>query len=221
MAKRSYNEYCPLARALDVLGERWTLLVLRELLPGQKRYSDLLEGLPGIGPNVLAARLKDLQAAGVVRRVKLPPPAGSTVYELTEVGRDLEPGLLELARWGRSLLGPIKDTDSYRLGWLLTGMRVAFQPDAARGVHDTYEFRVEGEVFHVRVDDGAIDVRHGAAADPDVVITSDYETMVAVGTGQRSPAGALASGRMSVSGPPDAAARCAEMLVLPPVTAAA
>src|SRR3954465_14659960 len=100
MSKRSYNQHCAMARALDALGERWTLLVIRELLPGPKRYKDLLEGLPGIGTNLLAARLRDLEAAGAIQRRMLPPPAGAVVYELTDSGRELESVVLDLARWG-------------------------------------------------------------------------------------------------------------------------
>src|SRR5712691_3728539 len=98
--RRSYNQYCALARALDVVGERWTLLLVRELLLGPRRYKDLLDGLPGIGTNLLADRLKHLEDAGMIRRVVLPPPAGSAVYELTELGRRLEPAVFELGRWG-------------------------------------------------------------------------------------------------------------------------
>src|SRR3712207_6674695 len=100
MSGRSYDQFCALAKALDVLGERWTLLVVRELLLGPKRYSDLLEGLPGIGTNLLATRLKTLEANGLVARRRLPAPAASTVYELTDRGRGLEPALYELMRWG-------------------------------------------------------------------------------------------------------------------------
>jgi len=214
MAKRSYDQYCALARALDVLGERWTLLLVRELLLGQKRFSDLLAGLPGIGPNVLSARLKLLQAEGVVRQTKLAPPAASVVYELTERGRELEPAVLALGRWGVQLLGPRKPADRHRLGWLLLGMRMAFHPEAARGITETYEFRVEDETFTAEVDDGSIDVRHGAAVDPDVVIESNFETMVALGSGQMTSREALDAGMVRVDGDPDAAVRCARMLTL-------
>src|SRR3954447_24985256 len=105
MAKRSYDQYCPAARALDVLGERWTLLVVRDLLVGPRRYTDLLEGLPGIGPNVLADRLRHLQDVGIVRRTTLPRPAASTVYELTELGQALRPVVQELTRWGLNMMG--------------------------------------------------------------------------------------------------------------------
>src|SRR5918996_4677686 len=104
MGKRRYDQYCALARALDVVGERWTLLLVRELLLGPRRYTDLLGGLPGIGTNLLADRLRYLEQVGLVRRRVLPPPAGSTVYELTELGRELEPTVFALGRWGAHFL---------------------------------------------------------------------------------------------------------------------
>src|SRR5918997_566704 len=123
MARRSYAQYCGLARALDVLGERWTLLAIRELLLGPKRFSDLLAGLSGIGPNVLSTRLRTLEAEGLVTKRRLPPPAASTVYELTGRGRELEPAVVELARWGVGLLGPPAEDDRYRPGWLALSLR--------------------------------------------------------------------------------------------------
>src|SRR5262249_48897211 len=100
MSRRSYNQFCATAKTLDVVGERWTLLIIRELVTGPKRYKDLLESLPGIGTSLLAARLKHLESAALVRRAELPPPAGSTVYELNEAGRDLGPANMAIARGG-------------------------------------------------------------------------------------------------------------------------
>src|SRR5207249_10868829 len=104
MPKRSYGQFEGLATALDAVGERWTLLLVRELLLGPRRYKDLLEGLPGIGTNLLARRLKELKGAGVIVKRSLPAPAGSSVYELTDSGRALEPDLIELARWGMNAI---------------------------------------------------------------------------------------------------------------------
>src|SRR5947209_6790027 len=117
MSKRSYNQYCAVARALDVIGERWTLLIVRELLTGPKRFKDLLEGLCGIGTNLLAARLKDLEGQGVVWRTSLPPPAGSKVYELTELGRSLEPVVVALSRWGLKLLDAPSEEEDLKAAW--------------------------------------------------------------------------------------------------------
>jgi DNA-binding HxlR family transcriptional regulator/putative sterol carrier protein len=213
--RRTYDQYCSLARALDILGERWTLLVIRELVIGEKRFSDLLDGLPGIGANVLTARLKLLQEQGIVRRAKLPPPAGSTVYELTELGRELEPAVLDLARWGIRFMGPPRDSDRFRFAWLLGGLRAVFQPEKARGLTETYEFRVDGEIFWARIRDGELDVGQGQAHEPDVTITTDLSTFLAVGVGQCEPAEAAADGRIKVDGDLAAAARAAEILTLP------
>jgi DNA-binding HxlR family transcriptional regulator len=214
MAKRSYNQFCPIARALDVLGERWTLLVVRELLFGQKRYTDLLEGLPGIGPQVLAARLKHLQEVGIVRKTVLPPPAASTVYELTELGRELEEAVGGLARFGLHFVGePGSDTPKRIAGFLAAGRPQA--PEVARGVKETYEFRVDDEVFHVRVDDGDVQIREGAASDPDFVWVGDFTTLVRLGRRELDPGEAIASGKVQVEGDPDAGRRCLEIFGQP------
>jgi DNA-binding HxlR family transcriptional regulator/putative sterol carrier protein len=222
MAKRSYNQYCGLARALDILGERWMPLVIRELLFGPKRFTDLLDGLPGIGANLLAARLKDLQAAGLVERRKLPAPAASTVYELTELGRGLEPAFLALTRWGMNFLGPPTPDDRFHPAWYLNALRVVFQPERARGVTETYEFHVDEDVFFASVDDGTLDVGAGTTPNPAAVITTDFQTFAAVGIGELSPQEALSQGKARVEGDMEAALRAAEMLTpLPAARAAA
>jgi DNA-binding HxlR family transcriptional regulator len=198
MARRSYAQYCGLARALDVLGERWTLLVIRELMLGPKRFSDLLAGLPGIGANVLSTRLKALEGEGVVARRRLPPPAASTVYELTERGRELEPALLSLMRWGLDLLGDRSGDERYRPGWLFNGLRAAFDPELARGVTRTYRLTVDDEVFTIRIEDGELGVDQGETAEPDVAMALDSETLMAVSAGEVSPGEAIASGRVRV-----------------------
>jgi DNA-binding HxlR family transcriptional regulator/putative sterol carrier protein len=210
--KRSYDQYCPAARALDVLGERWTLLVVRELLLGAKRYTDLLAGLPGIGPNVLAERLRHLQERGIVKRATLPPPAASNVYELTELGEALRPVVHELSRWGLNLMGAPKPDDNYRLTWVMRGMEAMFRPEAARGVRETYEFRIDGEVMHVRIDDGTIEVRHGEAADPACVVTTDLMTFLAVGSRRMSGPEAVERGLSTVEGDVEAVERSIEIL---------
>src|SRR2546427_5070822 len=173
MAKRGYNQFCPLARSLDILGERWTLLIVRNLLLGPQRYKDLLEGLPGIGTNLLARRLKDLEKHGIVRRRRLPPPAGSTVYEFTELGKALEPAVIELSRWGLWTLGQPRARHVFRPAWGMLAMRILFRREAARGVRETYQWKIDDEVFHVRIDDGAADLRQGPAPHPDLVFTCD------------------------------------------------
>lgn len=217
MTKRSYGQYCALAKTLDLVGERWTLLVVRELIFGPRRYSDVLQALPGIGTSLLAERLKNLEAAGVVRRRELPPPAASTVYELTDSGADLARALLPLVMWGaRNLLTATKPGEQFRVVWPLLVVRETFDRSRAEGVDDTYEFVVEGSVGHLRVHGGRIDVREGPApAEPDVRLTMDAETFVAVGTGRLEPAEAIAGGRALVEGDPDALVRLFAVVGLP------
>lgn len=140
MSKR-YDQYCPIACALGLVGERWTLLVVRELMEGPKRYTDLVAGLPGIGTNILASRLKELEAGRLVEKHKLPPPAASTVYELTPAGRQLRPVLHELARFGARYLGP-PPLDALEEGWLLGALDIALSPVAGDA---TIAFRIGDE----------------------------------------------------------------------------
>jgi DNA-binding HxlR family transcriptional regulator len=203
--KRSYGQYCTVARALDVVGERWTLLLVRELSTGPKRFKDLLEGLPGIGTNLLAARLKTLEGQGIVRRATLPPPAGSNVYELTELGRSLEPVIVSLSRWGATLLdAPREEEENLRAGWAAVAMRSAIGRGAAGGGSSTYEFRIDGEAFHVRVRDGEegdrVEVRQGSAPDPELVVEGDAESFLAVASGRLSPEEAVRSGALRAEG---------------------
>lgn len=198
MTRRSYDQYCGLATALDVLGERWTLLVVRELLLGPQRFSDLLDALPGVGANVLSTRLKTLEAHDLATKRRLPPPAASTVYELTERGRALEPAVVELTRWGIGLMGAPAATDRYRPAWLLTSLRAAFEPDAAAGLRRTYRLRVDDAVFTVRVDDGKLDVTQGETAEPDVAIGFDSATLLALSAGQLGVDEAVAGERVEV-----------------------
>jgi DNA-binding HxlR family transcriptional regulator/putative sterol carrier protein len=197
---RSYNQYCALARALDVVGERWTLLLVRELLLGPKRYKDLLGGLPGIGTNLLADRLKDLERQGIVRRSVLPPPAGSAVYELTELGRELEQAVFELGRWGAHFLEPRKESDATDPGWFFVSIRATFRPESAADLRESYEFLIDGTAFHARVDRGRARTGQGHAADPDVVVTTDLDSFIGLLSRRLSPSEAMASGRVRLEG---------------------
>jgi len=214
MSKRSYNQYCAVARALDVVGERWTLLIVRELLTGPRRFKDLLEGLPGIGTNLLAARLKDLERYGVVRRATLPPPAASKVYELTELGRSLEPVIAALGRWGLEFLGTPDREDDLRPGWAVVAMRSALEQEAARGLRETYEFHIDEETFHLRVTDGEVEALQGPAVEPDLVVRGGAEAFLALVAGRVDPAEALDSGEIQFEGDQETLARCVEVLGL-------
>ena len=198
--RRSYDQYCTVARALDVVGERWTLLLVRELSTGPKRFKDLLEGLPGIGTNLLAARLKALEGEGIVRRATLPPPAGSNVYELTGLGRGLEPVIVALSRWGAQLLGAPREEDDLRPGWAAVAMRSAVESGAISGSLAVYEFRIDGEVFHLRVGDGEAEARQGPASDADLVLIGDAETFLALASKRLEPKEAVESGALAVEG---------------------
>ncbi len=167
MARR-YEQYCPMAHALDLVGDRWALLVIRELMHGPKRYTDLVESLPGIGTNILAARLRDLEGHGVVSRRTLPPPAASKVYDLTDYGRELRPAMRELALWGARSLGPPTDRDELFEGWLANAMDIVM---ASRAPAGRFEFRAGAEVASLV--DGEVVV--GPIDDADVVVAGDPE----------------------------------------------
>jgi DNA-binding HxlR family transcriptional regulator len=164
MSKR-YDQYCPIAHALGAVGERWTLLVVRDLMNGPKRYTDLAASLPRIGTNILAARLKELEESGLVEKRKLPPPAASTVYELTSYGHDLRPVLHELARWGARSLGP-PPLDALQEGWLVGALDIALSPLAVPG---KLAFRIGAEEASL-VDGMSV---AGIVEDPDVLVESD------------------------------------------------
>ena len=165
MAKR-YEQYCPMAHALDLVGDRWALLVIRELMHGPKRYTDLVDRLHGIGTNILATRLRDLEAHGIVARRTLPPPAASKVYELSDYGRELRPAMRELALWGARSLGPPTVEGELFEGWLANAMDIVMAPLAPTG---RFEFRAGSEVASL-VDR---EVRDGPIDEPDVVVTGD------------------------------------------------
>ncbi len=197
MTKR-YDQYCPVCHALGLVGERWALLVVRELLRGPKRYTDLAEGLPGIGTNVLAARLRELELGGIVRKRKLPPPAASTVYELTEYGAELEEALYALARWGARTLGPPGPGDDPYPDWGLNAFAALLDPEAARGVSETYVLRVGDDVYTVRLEDGSLDVAAGAAEDADLDAAMSMETFYGLASGESSPRTALAENKVKL-----------------------
>jgi len=209
-AARSYRQYCAVARGLDLIGERWTVLIVRDLLTGPKRYSDLLAGLPGIGTNLLAARLRELARTGIVVRRVLPPPAASTVYELTDVGQELEPVVMALGRWGRRFLGSWTEGEDLSANAYLVALRAAFRPDAA-GLTVSFELRVGEQVFEVRIADGACITREGQPVNADVVLTLDVATLGGLLHGQLEPEEALASGLVNVRGDSNGLRRFVEL----------
>jgi DNA-binding HxlR family transcriptional regulator len=197
--KRSYGDACRFAHALDLVGERWALLVVRELLLGPKRFTDLRNGLPNASTNILAERLRGLERGGVVRRRRLPPPAGSAVYELTEWGMELEPIVTRLGAWGaRSPIPP--DAKAIGADSIVLALRSLFDPEAAGERIATYELRLGEDVFHVDVGDWEIELHRGAAQDADAAIETEPATLAAVLTGQLPLDDALDSGAMAIEG---------------------
>lgn len=208
MAIRSYNQYCGLAYALDIVGERWTLLIVRELVAGPRRFKDLLEGLPSISTNLLAERLKHLEQHGVIRRRVLPPPAGSTVYELTALGQELEPMLLELGKWGSQFVPPspegaiVLHVTSYALT-----PKIFFRPEQAQGVNETYALHIDNVIQQVHIHDGTIDVQQCEASTADVVVYTNMPTYLGLLGGQIEPDAAIAEGLIRIEGDPEALKR--------------
>jgi DNA-binding HxlR family transcriptional regulator len=178
ISERSYNQYCGVARALDLVGERWALLIVRELVLGPKRFTDLRAGLPGIATNVLSNRLRQLERDGVVTRRQFPPPAPAHVYELTEYGRELVPIMLALGRWGASTMGPRSPAQAIRSEWLAVALQAFFDADAAAGLTANVTLSLEGALFTLRIGEGQIEVVHGAAAPVDLSIVSDTELLL-------------------------------------------
>jgi DNA-binding HxlR family transcriptional regulator len=218
---RKFDQYCPMAHALSLVGERWSLLVVRELLHGPKRYTDLAHGLPGIGTNILAARLKDLEQAGVVQKRKLPPPTPATVYELTEYGHGLNEAMYALARWGARSLGPPGPDDELYPEWGVNAMPALFNAEEARGLNETYVFKIDGDVFTARLVDGSLEASVGAAADADLVVETDMATFFALATGELELKSAVKCGRALVQGNREARDRCFRVLSLAPRVGAA
>lgn len=213
--KRSYKQYCSLALALDRVGDRWTLLIFRQLLTGPKRFKDLLEDLPGIGTNLLAARLRQLERDRFIRRRTLPSPAGSTVYELTDTGRTLEPSLVALGQWGLQFMVLPKKGQAYRPSYAIAGMKITFRPEVARGLRETHEYEIDGQIFHVRVEGGACQTRQGPGRDPAFRLTTDTQTLQRLATRQLDIEEALSSGAARLRGNAKALARAARIFGLP------
>jgi DNA-binding HxlR family transcriptional regulator len=212
---RTYGDGCPIARALDLVGERWALLVVRELLLGPKRYTDLRRGLPNASPNVLSQRLGELERAGVLRRRKLPPPAGSRVYELTDWGRELEEIVVALGRWGARSPTPPDDAPIVSADSIILALRARFDPGAAHGLRAGYELRLGEDRFGIEVADDEITAARGDAHRPDATIDTDPDTLNAVLWRGRSLADAQRSGTMTIEGDKAAVERFVALFPMP------
>lgn len=192
---------------MDVVGDRWALLLIRELLYlGPRRFRDLRAALPGLAPNLLTRRLRDLEQAGVLARGELPDPARVPIYRLTSRGAALEPVLDALLRWGRTLLDDPRGHPALRVALPLMAFRAIFRPEDAEGVEAVYEFRADGQAFQAVVARGRMELRAGTPHSPDVVVTSDATTLAELAAGRIDSLDALGDGRWRLEGEPDSLA---------------
>lgn len=194
--RRSYHQFCGLAKALDLLGERWTLLIVRNLLLGGRRYSDLLQELPGITTNLLAARLKEMERRQLIRREELPPPAHTTVYELTDEGAALEPVIMELARWGGGYLDPASKRDHRNLGWALLSLKRRYRGGRRCVVH----FNVDGRIYELSLEDAYLRVSDRAVRLPGVTVHTSAAALMRWVGALASASELEADGEMRVEG---------------------
>ncbi|WP_326781648.1 helix-turn-helix domain-containing protein [Streptomyces longwoodensis] len=194
--RRSYDQYCSAARALDVVGDRWTLLIVRELLAGPRRYTDLHADLPGVSTDVLASRLKDMERDGLTTRRRLPPPGAAYVYDLTPRGRELLPVLQALGAWGQPELGERRPTDAVRAHWFALPLLRALE---GQGL---VEVRLEEGEFHLHVgaEGGPVYGDGPAPAEPDARLVLDTATCTAVARGEVRVPEAVREGRIEVTG---------------------
>lgn len=214
MSTRTYADGCAAAHALDLVGERWALLIVRELLLGPKRFTDLRNGLPGTAPNVAAQRLRELEAAGVVRRRTLPPPAASKVYELTEWGLELEPVVRALGRWGAR--SPNMQHDApLSIDALVIALRTLFAPANAAGFTSTVALRLGTDEFRASVADGHFHVERGTAHAPDATVVTDVATLNVLIWSGHDLDEAIRDGTVRVAGDLAAVRRFLDLFPLP------
>jgi DNA-binding HxlR family transcriptional regulator/putative sterol carrier protein len=219
-SKRSYQDACGIARALDVVGERWALMIVRELLLGPKRFTDIRTGLPHVSPDVLAQRLRDLERAGIVHHRRLPPPFAAQVYALTPRGAALEPVLIELGRWGGANAAPPDEDMCMSLDAHVLSLRTLFDPVRAGDFAARVELRLGEHRFRVEIADGRVEAGYGELPDADAAIETDPATLIQVLHGHRTLDDALAAGELRIEGDKRTARRFAQLFPLPaPATA--
>lgn len=214
-AKRSYGDACGIARALDLVGERWALMIVRELLLGPKRFTDIRTGLPHLSPDVLAQRLRELEDAGLLHRRKLPPPYALHVYELTQRGRALEPVLIELGRWGGAFAPPPCEGAGMSIDAHVVSLRTLFDAQRAGDLAAVVELRLGEHRFRVAIADGRIETTCGEAPDADCVIATEPATLIDVLHGHRRFDDALAADDLRVEGDKRLARRFSKLFPLP------
>ena len=206
MTRRSYSQYCGLARALDLVGERWMLLIVRDLAIRPRRFGEILDGLPGLGTSLLSERLKNLEDDEIIERAISGRGRGGVVYRLTGRGEALARALQPLAAWGAMFLDPTRG-DKFSPDWLFFAIRSAFHPEAAAGVHDCYEFCVDEISFWVIVDDGDIQITQKRPRKPDFTLKMALSDLGGIASGQLDPQVLVEQGRTKFRGDPHAAGR--------------
>src|SRR3954447_2249492 len=216
-AKRTYGDACGIARALDTVGERWALMIVRELLLGPKRFTDIRGGLPSLSADVLAARLRELEASGVVARRVLPPPAASQVYELTPAGQALEPVVVALGRWGGANLPRSPEGTGMSLDAAMLSFPTLFDPELAGDFEATVALQVvdASDRFVAHVEGGRFKIERGDAAAPDATISGSARALLDVAHGRRAFEDALGSGDLEISGDGDVAERFLGLFPIP------
>ncbi|MEV4433868.1 helix-turn-helix domain-containing protein [Streptomyces sp. NPDC049585] len=213
--KRHYGQFCGLAAGLDVVGERWALLIVRELLIGPARFNEILGNLPGLGPNLLSDRLRALTERGVIESAAVPGDGRGKQYRLTPRGEELREPLLSLARWGMGFLGEAEAAGgTVRAAWGILAVQAMIHGRPVPQVAEAYEFRVDGETFNIEVADGRAVTRRGPAQEPALVVTTDAHTFVSIGAEMHTPFEALLSGRLRIEGEPEAVHRCVAFMGL-------
>ncbi|MFC7623141.1 winged helix-turn-helix transcriptional regulator [Microlunatus sp. GCM10028923] len=213
--ERSYDDPCGIARALDLVGERWALLLVRELIFGPKRFTDLRHGLAGASQNVIAQRLRELERHGVVERMRLGPPARVPAYRLTRLGRELEPVLLALARWGSDL--PIRTANELSTDALMFALRATYEPPGRSTRLREYEIRFELDQYRV-ITGTDIQVARGPATDPDAVIATAPDVLRDLVYAGRSLPLSLDRGEITIVGDRSAVRRLITSFRRPPTT---
>lgn len=202
---RTYDDSCGIARALDAVGERWALLVVRELVLGPKRFGQLRRGLPGMSPNVLSQRLRELEDDGIVRKYELDPPASVLVYELTERGRELAPVLHALGRWGSRQ--PQSSANELSTDALLVALQTTFAPSGTRDLDATYQLVVDDDAYVLHIANGSLDIRRGRTDEPLATLDTSRATLRRLVFANASLDRAVDRGNATITGPKRAIAR--------------
>ncbi|MDF0531104.1 helix-turn-helix domain-containing protein [Tsukamurella sp. 8F] len=217
MTRRSYRQYCGLAHALDLVGERWTLLIVRDVAVRPRRFGELLDGLPGLGTSLLSNRLKQLEHDDIIERAVTSEPSG-IVYRLTDHGRALAAALAPLTRWGAATLPPAPPSDHWDPDWLAFTITSAFHPEHATDVDHCYRLDTPAATLYALVTNATVTVTTDQSRPPDLTVTTDLPTLAAIGSGTMSITDAATTGHFHTDGPPHIAHTALRLFGLPPTT---